>query len=142
VKIGATNLIYGDEMRGMKGFRVVVEPLSPELEKDGLPREKVLREFTAKIEKAGIRNLSDDEWQKTTKKPTINVTVNATKTGDGRYQYSVTIEVTKSEPQRSGAYSEKIITLWISSGMGEGDVADIRAAINEETGFFLSAHGK
>ena len=51
MKIDVTNLIYGDEMRGMKGFRVVVEPLIPELEKDGLCREEVLQELTAKIEK-------------------------------------------------------------------------------------------
>jgi hypothetical protein len=66
--------------------------------------------------------------------------VNATKTGDGRYQYSVTIEVGKSELLSSGAYSEKIKAIWTSSGMGEGDVADIRATINEEAGFFLKSH--
>ena len=38
VKMGVTNLIYGDEMRGMKGFRVVVETVIPELEKEGLTR--------------------------------------------------------------------------------------------------------
>jgi hypothetical protein len=142
VKIGVTNLIYGDEMRGMREFRVAVEPLSPELEKDGLTREKVLRELTARIEKAGIRNLGEEEWQKTPGKPTLSVTVSATKTGNRLYQYAVTIEVTKSEPQSSGAYSEKIVTLWISSTMGEGDAAGLRAGINEKMEFFLRAHGR
>jgi hypothetical protein len=142
VKIDVMNLIYGDEMRSMKKFRVVVEPLNPELEKDGLPREKVLQELTAKIEKAGIQNLAEEEWQKTPGKPTINVTVNATKTGDRLYQYSVTIEVTKSEVQHSGAYSEKIITLWTSADVGEGDVSNLRDIINEKMGFFLRAHEK
>ena len=40
VKIGVTNLIYGDEMRGIKGFRVSVDAPNPELEKDGLRRGK------------------------------------------------------------------------------------------------------
>ncbi len=142
VKIGVTNLIYGDEMRSMKGFRLVVEPMSPELEKDGLTREKVLRELAARIEKAGIRNLAEKEWQNTPGKPTINVTVNATKRGDGLYQYSVMIEVTKSEPQRSSAYSEKIVILWISSDMGEGSASSLRASIHEKMGFFLRAHEK
>jgi len=142
VKIGVTDMIYGDEMRGMKSFRVVVEPLSPELEKDGLRREEVLQKLTAKIEKAGIRNLAEKEWRKTPGKPILHVTVDATKTGDSLYQYSVMIEVTKSEPPRSGAGSEKITTLWSSSDMGEGDASSLRASINEKIGFFLRAHEK
>ena len=43
VKMGVTNLIYGDEMRGMKGFRVVVETVIPELEKEGLTRAGLRR---------------------------------------------------------------------------------------------------
>jgi hypothetical protein len=140
VKFGATNLIYGDEMRSFRGFRLFVESLIPELEKEGLTREMILRELTTKLEKAGIKSLGQAEWQKTPGKPALNVLVNATKTGDGRYQYSVTIEVGKSELLSSGAYSEKIKAIWTSSGMGEGDVADIRATINEEAGFFLKSH--
>lgn len=140
VKMGVTNLIYGDEMRGMKGFRVVVETLIPELEKEGLTREALLEELSTTLEKGGIRALGDAEWQKTSGKPVLNVTVHATKTGDGRYQYSVTIEVGKSEGPDSFAYSEKIKTLWLTSGMGEGGVSDIRAMIKEEARFFLKSH--
>jgi hypothetical protein len=142
VKIGATNLIYGDEMRGFKGFRLDVELLNPELEKKGLTREGLLQELTARLEKAGVKKLAEEEWQKTPGKPALSLIVNATKGEDGRYQYAVTIEVTKSEPRGLGAGSEEVNTLWITSNMGEGNVADIRAAINRETGFFLRAHEK
>jgi hypothetical protein len=140
VKFRATNLIYGDEMRSFKGFRLFVESLIPELEKEGLTREMILRELTTRLEKAGIKSLGQAEWQKTPGKPALNVLVNATKTGDGRYQYSVTIEIGKSELLRSGAYSEKINAIWTSSGMGEGDVADIQATITEETELFLKSY--
>jgi hypothetical protein len=140
VKMGVTNLIYGDEMRSMKEFRVVVEILIPELEKEGLTREALLIELSTTLEKGGIKVLGDMEWQKTSGKPVFNVIVNATKMGDSRYQYSVTIEIGKSEGLDSSAYSEKIKTLWLTSGMGEGGISDIRAMIREGVRFFLKSH--
>jgi hypothetical protein len=80
------------------------------------------------------------EWQKTPGNPRLNVTVHATKAGEGRYQYSVTFEVGKNEGPDSGAYSEKIKTLWHTSGMGEGGVSDIRAMLKEEARFFIKSH--
>ena len=139
VKIGVTNLMYGDEMRGIKGFRVSVDAPNPELEKDGLRREEVLQELTAKIEKAGIKILPDEEWRKTPGKPVLNATIHAAKMEKQNYQYTVTIEVTKSETENSAPGSEKSKTIWSTSGMGEGDVSDIRANIREITGVFLKA---
>ena len=49
-----------------------------------------MEEHSAMLEKAVSRTLGDAEWQKTSGKPVLNVTVNATKTGEQRYQYSVT----------------------------------------------------
>jgi len=139
VKIGVTNLIYGDEMRGIKGFRVSVDAPNPELEKDGLRREEVLRELTAKIEKTGVRILPDELWQKTPGKPSLNVSVQAVKQEKQNYQYTVTIEVTKSEAENSAPGSEKSKTIWSTYEMGEGGVSDIRTNINEITSVFLKA---
>jgi len=139
VKIGVTNLIYGDEMKNIKGFRVSVDSLNPELEKDGLRREEVLQELAAKIEKAGIRSLPYELWQKTPGKPSLSVSVQAVKLEKQNYQYTVTIEVTKSEAENSAPGSEKSKTIWSTYGMGEGDVSDIRTKIDESTGVFLKA---
>jgi len=139
VKIGVTNLIYGDEMRGIKGFRVSVDAPNPELEKDGLRREEVLQELTAKIEKDGVRSLPDELWQKTPGKPSLSVSIQAAKLEKQNYQYTVTIEVTKSEAENSAPGSEKSKTIWSTYEMGEGGVSDIRTNINEITGVFLKA---
>ena len=139
VKIGVTNLIYGDEMRGIKGFQVSVDAPNPELEKDGLRREEVLQELTAKIEKAGVRSLPYELWQKTPGKPSLSVSVQAVKLEKQNYQYTVTIEVTKSEAEGSAPGSEKSKTIWSTYEMGEGDVSEIRTNINEITGVFLKA---
>jgi hypothetical protein len=140
VKMGVTSLIYGGEMRNMKGFRVVVETLIPELEKGRLTQETLQKEISTMLEKAGIRTLEDTEWLNTSGKPLLNVTIYATKRGNDMFQYSVTIEVEKSESSGPGTYPEKIKTVWITSAMGEGSVSDIQAKITNEVQFFLKSH--
>ena len=143
LKVGSANLIYGNEMRGMKGFRVVVESPSPDLERDGLSREEIRQSLVSKLEKAGIRSLTEEEWRNIPGKPAINVMINATRTPNGMYQYYVTMEIEKKkvEAHGSGIYSaEKGKTLWISSDMGVGGVSDIWAMINEKAGLFLKAY--
>ena len=142
VKVGLTIMIYGNEMRGMKGFRVVVTSPAPELEKEGLSQKTIRQGLISSLEKAGVKSLMEGEWQKIPGKPVLNVTVNAVKTASGLYQYAVTMEVEKSEdPQTPAAVSsEKVKTIWGTSGMGEGDVSDVRAKINEATNLFLKAY--
>jgi len=139
VKIGVTNLIYGDEMRSMKGLRVVVEPLLPELEKDGLQQQEILKELVTKVQSSGISILSEEEWRRTRGKPALTASIQAAKLEKQNYQYTVAIELTKNETMRDRPGTEKIITIWSSSGMGEGPVYDIRMKINEITNIFLKA---
>lgn len=139
VKLGVTNLIYGGEMQGMKGMRVVVEPLIPELEKDGLRRQEVLKELAAKVEKSGIKILPEEEWRRTPGKPVLNATIQAAKLENQNYQYTITIEVTKSETGARVSESEKIKTIWSTSEIGEGNVNDIRKTFDEITSVFLKA---
>jgi hypothetical protein len=140
VKMGVANFIYGDEMRGIKGFRVAVETLAPELEKEGLTREEVVKDISAMLEKGRVKVLSNPEWEKTSGKPVLNTSVYATKTGGNKYQYSVTIEVGKYEDPKPGTYSGKTKTLWLTSGVGEGGISDIRSRIKGETELFLKCY--
>ena len=142
VKVGVLNIIYGNEMRGIKGFRVVVACPSSELEKEGLSQDTIRQGLISTLEKAGVKSLTEWEWQKIPPKPVLNVTITAMKTGSGLYQYTVTMEVEKSEKVQTSAavFSEKVKTIWSTSGMGEGDVSDVRAEINEATNLFLKAY--
>ena len=69
----------------------------------------------------------------------LSVSVQAVKQAGGIYQYTVTIEVTKSAAENSALGSEKSKTIWSIDEMGEGGVSDIRTNINEITGVFLKA---
>ncbi len=139
VKIGVTNMIYGNEIAEMKSLRVEVEPLPADLEKEGLTRGTIRRELSAALEIAGVGKLAEEEWQIMPDRPTLNAMIDATKVAEGRYQYSVVLEVIRREPPDPGGYGAKHKIIWSSSGMGEGDVSDIRARITQEMGIFLKA---
>lgn len=139
VTIGVTNLIYGDEMKGIGGFRILAEVPNPEVEKEGLTGESVRGDLAAALAKAGVRRLPDEIWQKTPGKPSLSVSVQAVKQAGRIYQYTVTIEVVRSEAEGAVPGSEKSKTIWSTYKIGEGDVSDIRKNINEITDVFLKA---
>jgi hypothetical protein len=139
LKIGVTNWIYGDEMREIYGFRVSADISSPELEKEGLTREKLRERLTAALLKAGIKTLPDEEWRQTPGRPLFSFAIQAAKLKPGKYQYTITIDVTKSETRSAASVSEKRKLLWSVSAMGEDNIADILLKIDEITSVFLKA---
>ena len=142
VTIGMTNLIYGDEMRGIGGFRIAAEVSNPEVEREGLSGESVREALVAALAKAGITSLPNELWQKTPGKPSLSVSVQAMKQAGGIYQYTVTIEVVRSEAEHTALGAEKSKMIWSTHRMGEGDVSDIRKNINEITDIFLKARSR
>jgi hypothetical protein len=137
--IGVTNLIYGDEMRGIGGFRVQAEVPNPEIQQEGLTGESVRGTLAAALEKAGVKILPEEVWQKTPGRPSLTVSVQAVKQPGGIYQYTVTLEAVRSEAEDAAPGSEKSKTIWSAYKMGEGDVSEIRIKINEMTEVFLKA---
>jgi hypothetical protein len=139
VTIGVTNLIYGNEMRGIGGFRILAEIPNPEIRKEGLTGESVCEALTAALEKAGVKSLPDELWQKTPGRPSLTVSVQAVKQAGNVYQYTVTIEAVRSEVEGAVPGAEKSKTIWSANKMGEGDISDIRLKINEIMDLFLKA---
>ena len=139
VTIGVTNLIYGNEMSGIGGFRILAEVSNPEVEREGLTGESVRGTLAAALAKAGVGSLTDELWQKTPGKPSLSVSVQAVKQAGGIYQYTVTIEVVRNEADGAVPGAEKSKTIWSTHKIGEGDVSDIRTNIKEITDVFLKA---
>ncbi len=143
VKIIAANILYGEELRHIKGFRVVVEAENPELKKQGLSEESIRQELSTRLQKAGINILNEDEWKKVPERPVFNLRIIADKSKESLQSFIVSMEITKSNIQLHGSniYStERVKTIWITSSMGEGGVLDIREKIDELTGLFLKSY--
>jgi hypothetical protein len=126
-------------MRGIGGFRILAEVPNPEVQREGLTGGSIREALAAALAKAGVRSLTDELWQKTPGKPSLSVSVQAVKQAGGIYQYTVTIEAVRSEAEGALPGAEKSRTIWSAFKMGEGDISDIRAKINEITDLFLKA---
>ena len=143
-KIRVSNMIYGNEMRGIDGFRIVAEVPNPEVERDGLTRRSIRESLITPLAKAGVKNLSDELWNKTPGRPSLVISVQALQQADrkGNYQYMVSVDVTKSkaEDNFNSATMQKADTIWSASEVGLGSIDDIRQDIIKLINQFLKAH--
>ena len=78
-------------LRGLKGVRVLVEKLPPEVEQEGLKRDQVQMEVESRLRTAGIKVLTKEEAFNTLGEPFlyINVNVNIAKTESDIYPYGI-----------------------------------------------------
>jgi hypothetical protein len=134
-----TNLIYGDEMKSIGGFRILADVPNPEIQKEGITGESVRGALTDALVKAGVKSLSEEIWRKTPGRPSLSISVQAVKQAGRIYQYTVTIEAVRSEADGVPPGAEKSKTIWSTYKIGEGDVSGIRAKIDEITDVFLKA---
>ena len=112
-----------------------------EVEQDGLTGKTIHKSLVAALEKAGVKNLSDELCQKTPGKPSLVISVQTVKQADrrGTYQYVVNINVTKSRAEGNALGTQKDEIIWSASEIGEGNVEDIRKEIINITDEFLKA---
>jgi hypothetical protein len=63
-------------LRGLKGVRVLVEPLYPVAERLGLSKDQITTDVELRLRKAGVRVLSEKEMQETPGLPFLYVNIN------------------------------------------------------------------
>jgi hypothetical protein len=138
VRTGITNMLYGDELRAIKGFRIHVDLANPELAMDGLTGESIRTLLTTVFGNAGTTVLTDNSWEKIPGRPSFNVSISATKQPEGGYQYVVSMDLSQDAAKSniSGTQNQKIV--WASSEMGTGRVEDIRKEIDSMVQMFLN----
>ena len=80
-----------ETLRGLPGVAVVIEPLHPTTERDGLTQNKLQAEVEQQLKTAGIRVLTQEEWKKTPGAPYLYVNVAALKKSYGLYAYAIEV---------------------------------------------------
>jgi len=76
-------------LKGITAIRVVVEPLNPEAERDGLTKDQLQTDVELRLRKAGIRvtsSLEESEWSY------LHLNVNPVKGSSGLYAYHISLE--------------------------------------------------
>jgi hypothetical protein len=74
---------------GLKGVGVVVELLSPEIDKEGLRTEDVKRDVAVRLRQAGIAVLTEEDLLKAPGTPSLSVWLMGSKTGTEFYACSI-----------------------------------------------------
>jgi len=142
-KLGLENLFYKQDIQRIGSFHILVEVTNPEIEREGLTRESIRKTVAGELEKSGVRTLSEELWQKTPGRPSLNIWVNALPAAGqkGIYQYMINIAVTRREDAAGmPGIPQKDKVIWSTSELGKDDVKSIRNEIIQITDKFLKAH--
>ena len=62
-RVKATNIFYGEKVREIRNLRLVVESVSPELQKEGITVAVVQEMLTSRLETGGIKIISEEQAQ-------------------------------------------------------------------------------
>jgi hypothetical protein len=80
-----------ETLRGLPGLTVVIEPMSPSAEQDGLTQSQLQVDVEQRLRASGIRVLTKEEWQKTPGSPYLYINVAALKKDYGLYAYAIEV---------------------------------------------------
>jgi hypothetical protein len=83
-------------LKGLKGMAVVVELLSPEIEKEGLRAEDVKKDVAIRLRQAGILVLTEEELLEAPQTPSLCVWLMGSKTGTDLYACSIRVELSQA----------------------------------------------
>jgi hypothetical protein len=125
----------------LQGISVMVPPINPDAERDGLKREQILTEIELRLRKGGIKILTDKEIMKIRNFPYLNVTVNSVKDKKtGLYSYDIKVELYKQDilnPEDIGETNEigfaQLIPIktWSSELTGSAPGSDLKNSVQK-----------
>ncbi len=93
-------------LRGLDGFRLAVERIKPEIERDGLFRSILLSDMELRLRLAGIKTLSEEEAESKPDAPLLYLYVDAMKCSLG---YVYTMRLALMEPVKLTRNNTKVL---------------------------------
>ena len=106
-------------LRGLKGIKILVEKMPPQLENDGLNRKKLIVDIESRLKKAGIEVFNEEEVKKIPGLPYLYLNVNAVKNPrDKQYSYNIVIELKQVVLLRRNPTISVFGTTWSTSRTG------------------------
>ncbi len=137
---GAVYISDVESLKGIKGFRLHIESLDPEIVRDGLKENVVRNDVELKLRLAGIKILTEFESFLEVGSPYLHVNANILKTRSGSYVYSVEVSTYQAVVLKRNQQHERIAPTWKTGGFGiTPDLNDIRSDIKNRVDQFLNA---
>jgi hypothetical protein len=129
-----------ETLRGLPGVAVVIEPLHPTTERDGLKQGQLLTEVEQQLKEAGIRVLTQEEWKATPGAPYLYVNVAALKKSYGLYAYAIEVclnqVVTLVRDQHVQEFAETWETREVGT-VGKAQLSTIRNSVAAHVAVFI-----
>ena len=112
-----------ESLRGLRGLEVLVEPFNIEIEGLGLQAVKLHSDIGQRLQKAGLKVLTERERLATPTAAMLVVRLDAAHDRIGRYFYSIDLFLTQRVRLEGNVASELSAVTWMKPG-GIGIVAD------------------
>ena len=116
-----------ESLRGLVGMEVFVEPLNIEIEHQGLQTLTLQSAIKQRLQKAGVKVLTERERLATPTAAMLVVRVDALHDRIGRYFYSIELLLTQRVRLEGNVASELSAVTWMKPG-GIGIIADDNVA--------------
>jgi len=132
-----------ETLKGLKGVHVLVETLSPDIEKDGLRKSSLHTDVELKLRLAGIKVLTKEEYLKEPGKPYLYVNVGSLKDERGFYHFSIEVALNQVVTLLRDFTITSFAITWRATGRfgyaGEERVESfIRSNINDSINEFIN----
>ena len=127
---------------GFQGVHVVVEQLSSTIEKDGLSANQLQKDAELRLQAAGIKVLSKEEFLKTVGKPylCVNVNISILRTQITRYIFYIRVEFNQDVSLVRSPMVVPAVT-WSVGGWGiDFSLENIRDLVKDHVDKFVNAY--
>ncbi len=129
-------------LQGFQGVYVVVQQLSPIIEKNGLTTDQLQKDTESILQKAGIRVLPRGEFLKTAGKPYlyVNANISMLRTQITRYIFYVRVEFNQDVSLVKSSMVVPAVT-WSTGGWGiDFSLENVHEVIRNQVGKFVIAY--
>jgi hypothetical protein len=130
-------------LRGFSGVYVVVEPLSPQIESEGLTTDQLQKDIVEKIRTAGIKVLSKEEFFKTPGKPYlyVNASISILRTQITRYIFYIRLEFNQEVSLVKNPETIVPAATWSTGGWGiDFSLESICGVLRNQVEKFINAY--
>jgi hypothetical protein len=132
-------------LQGLKGFKVLVEDLAPEVEREGLVKDPLQKGIEDKLRAAGIKVLTQEEAAQTPGEPYLYVNINVTlpKGEEAVCSYSIDFALIQNVTLVRNPKQTTYAITWSTGGVGligKKSLGELKESVEELVEIFIKAH--
>jgi hypothetical protein len=131
-------------LQGLRGVRVLVEDLAPEVEREGLLTDQLQKSVEGRLRSAGIRVLTQEEAVKAPGEPYlyINININFAKGEEEVCSYSIDVALIQNVTLVRIPKQTSYAVTWSTGGVGligKKSLSELKGSVEEILDIFVKA---